>query len=78
MNAAQKVKVNCKRCGGGGQVPHRTVRLNATCFCCRGRGFYYRAAPKKRKCPEELEQEAAMAAAKWAETLAFIESLSER
>ena len=41
-------KVKCHRCHGTGQVPHRTARMNCTCYCCGGRGFFMRRQATKR------------------------------
>lgn len=47
------VKVTCSRCGGLGQVVHRTARHDARCFCCGGKGWFLRKAPTKRRTQED-------------------------
>jgi DnaJ-class molecular chaperone len=47
------VKVTCKRCQGKGQVPHLTARHDARCFCCSGKGFFYRKPAQKRQTAQE-------------------------
>lgn len=41
-------KVKCHRCKGSGQVPQRTARLDATCYCCSDKGFFMRRPATKR------------------------------
>jgi DnaJ-class molecular chaperone len=41
-------KVKCRRCSGRGVVPHRTAQHDSRCFCCGGKGFYYRKPATRR------------------------------